>query len=119
MILAKSIKGFGFGESGEARNTAHNTKKLDDEAIKALRDRFQLPIADEHLPAIPFFKPADDTPEMKYLQERRAALGGYLPQRRQQADEMLTVPPLSAFQAMLEPTAEAVKSPRRLLMCAY
>ncbi|MBC3871954.1 pyruvate dehydrogenase (acetyl-transferring), homodimeric type [Undibacterium flavidum] len=106
VILAKSIKGFGFGKSGEARNTAHNTKKLDDEAIKALRDRFQLPIADEHLPAIPFFKPADDTPEMKYLQERRAALGGYLPQRRQQADEMLTVPPLSAFQAMLEPTAE-------------
>ena len=106
VILAKSIKGFGFGKSGEARNTAHNTKKLDDEAIKALRDRFQLPIADEHLPAIPFFKPADDTPEMKYLQERRAALGGYLPQRRQQADEKLTVPPLSAFQAMLEPTAE-------------
>ncbi len=106
VILAKSIKGFGFGKSGEARNTAHNTKKLDDEAIKALRDRFQLPIADEHLPAIPFFKPADDTPEMKYLQERRAALGGYLPQRRQQADEQLVVPPLSAFQAMLEPTAE-------------
>ena len=93
VILAKSIKGFGFGKSGEARNTAHNTKKLDDEAIKALRDRFQLPIADEHLPAIPFFKPADDTPEMKYLQERRAALGGYLPQRRQQADEQLVVPP--------------------------
>ena len=106
VILAKSIKGFGFGKSGEARNTAHNTKKLDDEAIKALRDRFQLPIADEHLPAIPLFKPADDTPEMKYLQERRAALGGYLPQRRQQADEQLVVPPLSAFQAMLEPTAE-------------
>ncbi|MFA9273230.1 MAG: pyruvate dehydrogenase (acetyl-transferring), homodimeric type [Candidatus Aquirickettsiella gammari] len=106
VILAKSIKGFGFGKSGEARNTAHNTKKLDDEAIKALRDRFQLPIADEHLPAIPFFKPADDTPEMKYLQERRAVLGGYLPQRRQQADEQLVVPPLSAFQAMLEPTAE-------------
>ncbi|MBI3712081.1 MAG: pyruvate dehydrogenase (acetyl-transferring), homodimeric type [Burkholderiales bacterium] len=106
VILAKSIKGFGFGKSGEARNTAHNTKKLDDEAVKALRDRFQLPIADEHLPEIPFFKPADDTPEMKYLQERRAALGGYLPQRRQQADEALTVPPLSAFQAMLEPTAE-------------
>lgn len=106
VILAKSIKGFGFGKSGEARNTAHNTKKLDDEAVKALRDRFQLPIADEHLPEIPFFRPADDTPEMKYLQERRAALGGYLPQRRQQADEQLVVPPLSAFQAMLEPTAE-------------
>ena len=106
VLLVKSVKGFGFGKSGEARNTAHNTKKLDDEAIKALRDRFQLPISDEQLPSIPFFKPADDTPEMKYLQERRATLGGYLPQRREKADEALVVPSLSAFQAMLEPTAE-------------
>ncbi|MBR7800173.1 pyruvate dehydrogenase (acetyl-transferring), homodimeric type [Undibacterium fentianense] len=106
VILAKSIKGYGFGKAGEARNTAHNTKKLDDETIKSVRDRFQLPIADEKLADIPFYKPADDTPEMKYLHERRAALGGYLPQRRQQADEQLVVPPLSAFQAMLEPTAE-------------
>ena len=106
VILAKSIKGYGFGKAGEARNTAHNTKKLDDEAIKAMRDRFQLPISDAELPNIPFFKPADDTPEMQYLHERRKALGGYLPQRRPQADEKLTVPPLTAFQAMLEPTAE-------------
>jgi pyruvate dehydrogenase E1 component len=106
VILAKSIKGYGFGKSGEARNTAHNTKKLDDEAIKAMRDRFQLPISDEQLPAIPFFKPAEDSPEMQYLHARRAALGGYLPQRRQQADETLVVPPLSAFQASLDPTAE-------------
>jgi pyruvate dehydrogenase E1 component len=106
VILAKSIKGYGFGKWGEARNTAHNTKKLDDEAIKAMRDRFQLPIADADLPNIPFFKPSDDTPEMQYLHERRKALGGYLPQRRPQADEKLPVPELSAFQAMLEPTAE-------------
>ncbi|KAF1046241.1 MAG: Pyruvate dehydrogenase E1 component [Herbaspirillum frisingense] len=106
VILAKSIKGYGFGKAGEARNTAHNTKKLDDEAIKAMRDRFQLPISDAELPNIPFFKPADDTPEMQYLHERRKALGGYLPQRRPQADEKLAVPELSAFQAMLEPTAE-------------
>ncbi|MBC3909256.1 pyruvate dehydrogenase (acetyl-transferring), homodimeric type [Undibacterium umbellatum] len=106
VILAKSIKGFGFGKSGEARNTAHNTKKLDDEAIKAMRDRFQLPIADAELPAIPFFKPGDDTPEMQYLHARRKELGGYLPQRRQKADEALVVPELTAFQAMLEPTAE-------------
>lgn len=106
VILAKSIKGYGFGKSGEARNTAHNTKKLDDEAIKAMRDRFQLPISDEQLPAIPFYKPADDTPEMQYLQERRKALGGFLPQRRQKADEALMVPELSAFKAILEPTAE-------------
>ncbi|AKZ62669.1 pyruvate dehydrogenase [Herbaspirillum hiltneri N3] len=106
VILAKSIKGYGFGKAGEARNTAHNTKKLDDEAIKAMRDRFQLPISDAELPNIPFFKPSADTPEMQYLHERRKALGGYLPQRRPQADEKLAVPELSAFQAMLEPTAE-------------
>lgn len=106
VILAKSIKGYGFGKAGEARNTAHNTKKLADESIREMRDRFQLPISDEQLPAIPFFKPADDSPEMQYLQERRRALGGYLPQRRQKADEQLVVPELSAFQAMLEPTAE-------------
>ncbi|WDZ97398.1 pyruvate dehydrogenase (acetyl-transferring), homodimeric type [Herbaspirillum sp. WKF16] len=106
VILAKSIKGYGFGKAGEARNTAHNTKKLDDEAIKAMRDRFQLPISDADLPNIPFFKPSADAPEMQYLHERRKALGGYLPQRRPQADEKLAVPELSAFQAMLEPTAE-------------
>jgi len=106
VLLVKSIKGYGFGKSGEARNTAHNTKKLDDEAIKAMRDRFQLPIPDDKLPEIPFFKPSDDTPEMQYLHERRKALGGYLPQRREKADEQLAVPELSAFQAMLEPTAE-------------
>lgn len=106
VILAKSIKGYGFGKAGEARNTAHNTKKLDDEAIKAMRDRFQLPIPDDKLPEIPFFRPGLDSPEMQYLHERRKALGGYLPQRRPQADEKLPVPELSAFQAMLEPTAE-------------
>ncbi|PUA20325.1 pyruvate dehydrogenase (acetyl-transferring), homodimeric type [Glaciimonas sp. PCH181] len=106
VLLVKSIKGYGFGKSGEARNTAHNTKKLDDEAIKAMRDRFQLPIPDDQLAAVPFFKPADDTPEMIYLHERRKALGGYLPQRRMKADEELIVPPLESFKAVLEPTAE-------------
>ncbi|HWW06684.1 pyruvate dehydrogenase (acetyl-transferring), homodimeric type [Collimonas sp.] len=106
VLLVKSIKGYGFGKSGEARNTAHNTKKLDDEAIKAMRDRFQLPISDDQLPNVPFFKPSDDTPEMQYLHARRKALGGYLPQRRQKADEVLVVPELSAFKGALEPTAE-------------
>jgi pyruvate dehydrogenase E1 component len=105
VLLVKSIKGYGFGKAGEARNTAHNTKKLDDEAIRAMRDRFQLPISDQDLPSIPFFKPSDDTPEMKYLHERRKALGGYLPHRRQKADEVLVVPPLETFKSMLEPTA--------------
>ena len=106
VLLVKTIKGFGMGRSGEARNTAHQTKKLDDAAIREMRDRFNIPIPDDRLAEIPFFKPSDDAPEMKYLHERRKALGGYLPQRRVKADETLEVPPLSAFQAVLDPTAE-------------
>ncbi|MBC7513301.1 MAG: pyruvate dehydrogenase (acetyl-transferring), homodimeric type, partial [Herminiimonas sp.] len=105
-LLVKTVKGFGMGKSGEARNTAHQTKKLDDEAIREMRDRFAIPIPDDQLADVPFFKPADDSPEMIYLHERRAALGGYLPQRRRQADETLPVPPLSAFKAVLDPTHE-------------
>jgi len=106
VLLVKTVKGYGMGKSGEARNTAHQTKKLDDEAIREMRDRFSLPIPDDQLADIPFFKPADDAPEMVYLHERRKALGGYLPQRRQTSDEVLTVPPLEAFKNVLDPTAE-------------
>ncbi|NVD73592.1 pyruvate dehydrogenase (acetyl-transferring), homodimeric type [Duganella sp. BJB1802] len=106
VLLVKTIKGFGMGKHGEARNTAHNTKKLTDEAVREMRDRYSIPIPDDKLADIPFYKPADDAPEIKYLHERRAALGGYLPARRMQADEKLTVPPLSAFQNVLDATAE-------------
>ncbi|SFU35551.1 pyruvate dehydrogenase (acetyl-transferring), homodimeric type [Pseudoduganella namucuonensis] len=106
VLLVKTVKGFGMGKSGEARNTAHQTKKLDDEAIREMRDRFNIPIPDDKLAEIPFFKPSDDAPEMKYLHERRKALGGYLPARRMKADEQLVVPPLEAFKASLEPTPE-------------
>jgi pyruvate dehydrogenase E1 component len=106
VLLVKTVKGFGMGKSGEARNTAHQTKKLDDEAIRQMRDRFNIPIPDDQLAEIPFFKPADDAPEMQYLHERRKALGGYLPQRRPQADEKLAVPELASFKNVLEPTAE-------------
>ena len=106
VLLVKTVKGFGMGKSGEARNTAHQTKKLDDEAIREMRDRFNIPIPDDKLAEIPFFKPSDDAPEMKYLHERRKALGGYLPQRRSKADEALVVPKLETFKAVLEPTAE-------------
>ncbi|MBS1186374.1 MAG: aceE [Burkholderiaceae bacterium] len=108
VLLIKTIKGFGMGESGESRNTAHQTKKLDNETLRRMRDRFAVPIPDEDLDTdeIPFFKPAEDSPEMVYLHERRQTLGGYLPQRRMKADEQLPVPPLSAFQAVLDPTAE-------------
>ena len=106
VLLVKTVKGYGMGKSGEARNTAHQTKKLDDEAIREMRDRFNIPIPDDKLKDIPFFKPSDDAPEIKYLHERRKALGGYLPQRRMKADEQLTVPSLDAFKAVLEPTPE-------------
>ncbi|MET0264647.1 MAG: pyruvate dehydrogenase (acetyl-transferring), homodimeric type, partial [Duganella sp.] len=106
VLLVKTIKGFGMGKHGEARNTAHNTKKLTDEAVREMRDRYSIPIPDDQLADIPFYKPSDDAPEIKYLHERRAALGGYLPARRMQADEKLTVPPLSAFQNVLDATAE-------------
>ncbi|MES2932155.1 MAG: pyruvate dehydrogenase (acetyl-transferring), homodimeric type [Pseudomonadota bacterium] len=105
VLLVKTVKGFGMGKSGEARNTAHQTKKLDDEAVREMRDRFGIPIPDDKLPEIPFFKPAEDSPEMIYLHERRKALGGYLPQRRMQAEESLPVPALSTFQSVLDATA--------------
>ena len=106
VLLVKTVKGFGMGKSGEARNTAHQTKKLDDEAIREMRDRFAIPIPDDKLKDIPFFKPSDDSPEMQYLHERRKALGGYLPQRREKAEEALPVPELQAFQNVLDATAE-------------
>ncbi|MGV8826536.1 pyruvate dehydrogenase (acetyl-transferring), homodimeric type, partial [Methylibium petroleiphilum] len=106
VLLIKTVKGYGMGKIGEGKNTAHQTKKLVDEDVKAFRDRFNIPIPDDKLHDIPFYKPADDTPEMQYLHERRKALGGYLPKRRPKADEQLPVPDLSVFQAVMEPTAE-------------
>ena len=106
VLLIKTVKGFGMGKSGEGKNNVHQTKKLTDEDIKAFRDRFNIPVPDSQIADIPFYKPADDTPEMKYLHERRQALGGYLPKRRRRADEQLKVPPLEAFKAVLDPTAE-------------
>ena len=104
VLLVKTVKGYGMGKSGEGKNTAHQTKKLTDEDIKYFRDRFNIPIPDSELPKIPFYKPADDTPEMQYLHARRQALGGYLPHRRTKASEQFTVPSLDIFKAVLEPT---------------
>ena len=107
VLLIKTVKGFGMGKAAEGKNTAHQAKKLTDDDIKGMRDRFNIPISDEQLArGIPFYKPADDTVEMKYLHERREKLGGYLPQRRTKADEQFTVPSLSTFQAVLDPTVE-------------
>ncbi len=106
VLLVKTVKGYGMGKAGEGKNTAHQTKKLSDDDIRYMRDRFNVPIPDSELPKIPFYKPADDTPEMKYLHERRKALGGYLPHRRAKSSESFTVPSLETFKAVLDPTAE-------------
>ena len=106
VLLVKTVKGYGMGKAGEGKNTVHQTKKLSDEDIKYIRDRFSIPIPDSELPKLPYYKPAEDTPEMRYLHERRQALGGYLPKRRAKADEHFTVPALETFKAILDPTAE-------------
>ena len=105
VLLVKTVKGWGMGRAGEGKNTAHQAKKLSDDDIRYFRDRFNIPIPDSELPKIPFYKPADDTPEMRYLHERRQALGGYLPHRRTKADEQFTVPALETFKSVLDPTA--------------
>jgi pyruvate dehydrogenase E1 component len=106
VILAKTVKGYGMGRSGQAKNPTHQLKKLDEQSVREFRDRFNIPIPDDQLDKVPYFKPAATAPEMQYMFERRAALGGSFPKRRIKADESLKVPELSAFQAVLEPTAE-------------
>ncbi len=106
VVLAKTVKGYGMGRVGEAKNPTHQLKKLDTQAIREFRDRFNIPISDDRLDELPFHKPPEDAPEMRYMHERRKALGGYLPQRRRVSSEKFEVPPLDALKAVLEPTAE-------------
>ncbi len=101
VILAKTIKGFGLGKQGQAKNPAHQMKKVDTETLRDMRDRFRIPISDEQLEALPFYVPPPESPEMQYLHARRQALGGYLPQRRRKAGSVPQVPALSAFDAVL------------------
>ncbi|QBK05314.1 pyruvate dehydrogenase (acetyl-transferring), homodimeric type [Hylemonella gracilis] len=106
VLLVKTVKGYGMGKAGEGKNTAHQTKKLGADDVRYMRDRFNIPIPDSELDKVPFYKPAEDTPEMRYLHERRNALGGYLPKRRAKSSETFAVPSLDTFKAVLEPTAE-------------
>ncbi|MAT15538.1 MAG: pyruvate dehydrogenase (acetyl-transferring), homodimeric type [Planctomyces sp.] len=101
VILAKTIKGYGLGEAGEGRNVAHNAKKMNEEELFAFRSRFGIPIRDEEVKDTPFYRPADDSPEVKYLRERREALGGYVP-TRQPTEERLETPSLESFDKMLQ-----------------
>ncbi len=91
VVLAHTVKGFGMGEAGEGRNTAHQSKEMKDAALLHFRNSFDLPITDEQAKAAEFYKPAADSPEMKYLHEQRQKLGGYLPVRVP-TTERLTIP---------------------------
>jgi len=105
VILAKTIKGYGMGESGEGQNITHQQKKMGTSSIKAFRDRFNVPIPDDQLEKVPLYRPADASAEMQYLRSRVAAMGGSLPARRRKAAP-LQVPDLSAFEAQLKSTEE-------------
>lgn len=100
VILAKTVKGYGMGDAGEGKNIAHNVKKMDMEAVKQYRDRFNIPVADETLADLPYFKFEEDSAEMKYMRERREGLHGYMPVRLAKSSEDLPTPPLKAFEAI-------------------
>ena len=91
VILAKTIKGYGLGEAGEGKNITHQQKKLNDDELRIFRSRFGIPIPDEELHDAPFYRPPDDSPELKYMQERRKQLGGYMPERKVRASAIQPV----------------------------
>ena len=105
VILAKTVKGYGMGEAGEGQNITHQQKKMGEEAVRAFRDRFEIPVSDEQLAKVPYLKLPDDSDEMRYLRERRRALGGPLPQRRHHAPK-LEIPELKAFDALLKDSGD-------------
>ncbi len=105
VIIAKTIKGYGMGEAGEGKNITHQQKKLNEEELREFRSRFGIPVDDEHVASVGFYRPAEDSPERKYLMERRRALGGSLPQRNTEL-EPLKMPPREVFQEFLEGTGE-------------
>ncbi|MGB4912414.1 MAG: pyruvate dehydrogenase (acetyl-transferring), homodimeric type [Candidatus Dechloromonas phosphoritropha] len=105
LILAKTIKGFGMGQAGEAMNISHQQKKLDIQQVGRFRDRFSLPVADDQLEKLPYLTFPEDSEEYKYMRQRRMDLGGFLPQRRRKA-EALAIPPLETFAALLKASGE-------------
>ena len=105
VILAQTVKGYGLGGSGEAANDTHSVKKLDAESLRSFRDRFGIPVSDDNLETVPYYRPAEDSPEMEYLRRRRESLGGPLPAR--QADfKAIQAPGLDAFKKQLESSGE-------------
>jgi len=105
VILAKTIKGYGLGEAGEGRNVTHQQKKLNEQELREFRSRFGIPISDKDIAKAPFYKPSDDSEEMRYLKERREALGGYVP-HRQVIVPVLKTPPDDLFEEFNKGTGE-------------
>jgi pyruvate dehydrogenase E1 component len=105
LILAKTIKGFGMGESGEAQNITHQQKKMSVDSMRHFRDRFAIPIPDDKLEEVPLVTFPEGSPELEYMRSHRMALGGYLPARRRRAEPLVT-PPLSAFERFLKSTED-------------
>ena len=109
VILAKTVKGYGIGDAGEAENDTHSVKKLDLAELKQFRDRFNLPLSDKELETVPYYRPPEDAPELAYYRRNRERLGGSIP-RRVVTDETLTTPALSAFKNQLAGTGERSNS---------
>jgi pyruvate dehydrogenase E1 component len=105
VILAKTVKGYGMGEAGEAQNITHQQKKMGTTSLQAFSKRFKLPLSEEQVEKLEYIKPDPDSPEMKYMHERRQSLGGFLPARRRQA-QALEVPPLAVFESLLKASEE-------------
>ena len=105
VILAQTVKGYGMGESAEAQNETHSVKKLDLASLKRFRDRFGIPISDNELKNVPYYRPAPDSPEMVYMRKRREELNGFLPARNAEFP-VLKTPPLEAFKAQLKGSGE-------------
>ena len=105
VILAKTVKGYGMGPAGEAQNITHSVKKLEIEALKKFRDRFDIPLPDSDLEKVPYYRPPADSPEMRYLHERRKELGGSLPSRKPDF-EALTVPGIDSLEAVTKGTGK-------------
>ena len=105
IVLAKTVKGYGMGDAGEGQNITHQQKSMDIESLKTFRTRFDLPVSDEEVENLSYYKPAKDSPEIKYMMERRNALGGFLPKRKKQGNK-LNVPSIDAFANQLKSTGD-------------
>ncbi|GAA0859102.1 pyruvate dehydrogenase (acetyl-transferring), homodimeric type [Aliiglaciecola litoralis] len=106
VILAKTVKGYGLGAAGEGKNIAHNVKKMDIDAVRQYRDRFNIPVSDKELENLPYYKFDEDSSELKYLKERREKLHGFMPVRLADCDEDLPAIPLKAFEAITKGSGE-------------